>query len=393
MTSITNKKLAQPLRTAQLEQVSKPVAPQPQPIKLTVVADGFDGVAGAARQPARLDPRRFPNAASPDSMKWVDHGKRDATYDKVAQAFQELALPPGFDAVLLGPSRCWPSPAVEVAVQLPNGTWEQNAFLPENGKLTQLSNLDPSLPGHAERQAQRPPELRGNPLACALPLELSPAEGNAWVVQDESPEGVEELALAAQLLGEASVPEGVSDVQVLGHSSAKVWQDQPEPHFELSFMRDGKREQGAFKFADGEFVQVSKPADGKPAVTLSLPGVEVARAQHEVSLVASEAVEELKKQGLDVELIGPSERKDDGVENIELVVNGKRGTFLNDNGLLVNRADDGQRLNGRSAELNAALDAEHAEKQQAKADAGTARLHEMMGRFKSNRLDLDSLDD
>lgn len=408
--------------TATATLTAKPVASE----KLTAPNPNATDVftPDAANVNPRLDTRRFPNANSPDSMKWVDAAKADldpATYGKIKDAFSQMKLPDGFDAVLLGPSRHWPSPAVEVAVKLPNGSWEQNAYLPENGKITQLSNLDPSHPSYEASQANRPPELKGATLAAEFPLELeAPEEANPWVVQNETPEGQQEVDLASQLVGEAQVPEGVSDVKVLGHSSAKVWQDQPEPHFELTFMRDGQKEQGAFKFDNGHFTQVSTPPDGKPPVTLSLPdagepnatpaaaetpppaetkaapGADMSRVNLNIPIrpELQAAVTELQYQGLDVKLLGASNRKGDKFENFELMVNGKQGTYLNDNGLLVNRDNDGERLNGRSKELNDALNAEHAAQQAQKAQNTRDRTHAVMDRLNRNgSLDLESLDD
>ena len=78
------------------------------------------------------------------------------------------------------------------------------------------------------------------------------------------------------------------------------------------------------------------------------------------------AVTELRFKGFEVDLLGASARKGDRYENFELVVNGKQGTYLYDNGLFVNRDNDGERLNGRSPALEQQLHAEFAASQEQK---------------------------
>jgi hypothetical protein len=255
----------------------------------------------SARLHPRLDPSRYPASSSPDSMKWVDHGKPGldtAAYERLKTAISTMELPPGFDVVVLGPSRNWPTPAVELAVKLPNGEWEQQAFLAKDGKITQLSNLDEAA------LSRRPPDLRG-PLSADLAFDDAPVTTTATVTQ----------ATVTQATEEKAAPGAVGDL-------SKVNANIP--------LR---------------------------------PEVEA-------------AVTELKYKGMDVVLLGASQRKGDRYENFELVVNGKQGTYLYDDGMFVNRDRDGERLNGRTAAHEQQLNDEHeAKTRQQQQNHQTNRNH------------------
>jgi hypothetical protein len=88
-----------------------------------------------------------------------------------------------------------------------------------------------------------------------------------------------------------------------------------------------------------------------------------------------------------VKLLGASTRPGDKFENFELVVNGKQGTYLNDDGLFVNRDDAGQRLNGRSAEHDAALNAQHDAAHAQQAADTKARLQGIKDKLNSRGSD------
>lgn len=297
ISSLQSAQLQQVNRSAQTTSASLEVNPSEVKASLqtnTLNADLFVATVGSQQRPhPRLDPSRFPNASSPDSMKWVDHGKPGldtGAYERLKQAISTMELPPGFDVVVLGPSRAWPNPAVELAVKLPNGAWEQNAFVPKDGKLTQVSNLDEAA------LARRPPDLRGA-LSAAIAFD----------------EGAKPTT-AAELLISPNKTEATLKVDT--SQSAAV----------------------------GDLSKVNTRIPVRPEVDA--------------------AVTELRYKGFDVELLGASSRKGDKYENFELVVDGKQGTYLYDNGLFVNRDNDGERLNGRSAALEQQLHSEHAAKQQ-----------------------------